>query len=42
MLSDHCDSAHRVTVDHAELFWASLVVVFWVSPASLLLYTALP
>jgi hypothetical protein len=29
MLSDHCDSAHRVTVGCADLFWASVVVIFW-------------
>jgi hypothetical protein len=27
MLSDHCDSAHRVAVGRADLFWASYVVI---------------
>jgi hypothetical protein len=32
MLSDHCDSAHRVTVGRVDLFWASHVIVFLVQP----------
>jgi hypothetical protein len=41
MLSDHCDSAHRMTVGCVGMFWASHVVVFWVS-AMRLLCMALP
>jgi hypothetical protein len=32
MLNDHCDSAYRVIVGYAGLFWASHVVVFWGQP----------
>jgi hypothetical protein len=42
MLSDHYDSAHRVTVGHGDLFWANHVIVFWVSPTRLILCMALP